>query len=524
MPRVIYSVGRAPEWLDVAENLRARLGWEPVYWLTTRFNDEQVAARFPEAERHLVTDLNRCTAGGINTADVIGAVDSPGVREFADIENTVMDLLGRSELGSSYSYQDRYLHYLWFLGFWLDKLHALQPDVLVLNVSPHSPGEYVLYEVCRRHGVRVRVFLPTPVCNLHMVSDRYDALPQSLIASYARRLETQPEVNCEIREAVDQFANTEVKPWYVSETTSREERRGERKNRLRKALARNEIDLLSPVLTERSEGPLKLSQVQDGDNVEIRRVFKRPHDALSAPLLTKREFRIYLRWAYAKKTALQDFYCERAVEVSLDRPYVLFALHQQPERTTCPDGGRYCNQLLAAALLASSLPEGWSLYIKEHQAQFFYNNNGEQGRTFEFYRYLDSLPNTHLVRLEQPTTDLVASARAVATITGVIGWEALLRGIPAIVFGAAWYRACRGVHAVYDKADMKRAISAIAGGEKPKYSDALQYAAALGDIGYVCYTNTSLASAVETDISEQVRVLTSALCDAGADANLSNAS
>jgi hypothetical protein len=361
--------------------------------------------------------------------------------------------------------------------------------------------------------VSIRVFLPTPVCNLHLVGAQYDTLPAALLGAYETRLRERPPVSEAIRAAVEEMANPEEKPWYVSETQERERRRGNRKAQMRSALENAEVDLLSPVLSERGSGPLSLSNRHADDDTRIRRIHKRPHAPITAPRLTKREFRIYLRWAYAKKTALEDFYRARAGEVPFDRPYVLLALHLQPERTTCPDGGRYSNQLMVAAQLARALPEGWSLYIKEHQSQFLYNNNGEQGRTFEFYRFLEALPNTHLVSLEQPTAKLVQNARAVATITGMIGWEALLRGVPPIVFGAAWYRGCRGVHPCERAQDVEHALAAIADGVRPDKEDAVQYAGALEDVGYVCYTNTSMAHVVDTDHEQQVATLVRALID-----------
>ena len=44
-----------------------------------------------------------------------------------------------------------------------------------------------------------------------------------------------------------------------------------------------------------------------------------------------------------------------------------------------------------------------------------------------------------------PTLELIAKSRAVATITGTAGWEALQMGKPVICFGYAWYRSFPGV-------------------------------------------------------------------------------
>ena len=144
--------------------------------------------------------------------------------------------------------------------------------------------------------------------------------------------------------------------------------------------------------------------------------------------------------------------------------FVFLALHYQPERTTCPDGGRYNNQLLVAALIANNLPPDWHMCIKEHPSQFNYQSNGHQSRSLEYYTDLLSLPQTILIDQTVPTNDVLARSRAVATVTGVVGWEALARGIPALVFGAAWYSACRGAFPIRDEGDLHKAFDSIAGG------------------------------------------------------------
>jgi len=142
-------------------------------------------------------------------------------------------------------------------------------------------------------------------------------------------------------------------------------------------------------------------------------------------------------------------------------PYVYLPLHLQPEATTLPLGGVYGDQSLVVETLARALPEGWLLVVKENPKQRF------DKRSPGFYRRLASLPSVRLVGRDVSSFDLLESCRAVATITGSAGWEALCSNKPALVFGKAFYRHATGAAAIASLADARAALGAIADGSFP---------------------------------------------------------
>jgi hypothetical protein len=245
----------------------------------------------------------------------------------------------------------------------------------------------------------------------------------------------------------------------------------------------------------------------------VRQAFKRPGVPIAGPVMSKWDYVTYRDWAALAKIELENRYRELCVSPDLERPYVYFAMHYQPERTSCPDGDRFSDQHLAVALIAAFLPEGWRLYVKEHPSQFNYHGHGELARWNEYYDDLAAIPGVTLVDVSVPSISLIDSARAVATVAGAPGWEALVRGKPALCFGAAWYGACRGAFRLESPEDAKAAFAQIAAGERPSRDDVLAYAGALEDIGRVCYTNTSLAKSVDTDEEKQKESLYSLLYD-----------
>ena len=152
--------------------------------------------------------------------------------------------------------------------------------------------------------------------------------------------------------------------------------------------------------------------------------------------------------------------------------FLLFPLHFQPEATTLVAAPLYDNQLSLIEDMAKSLPIDTKLYVKEHP--------GSIGRRpLQYYARIRRLWN---VRLIKPNTDsyaLLRNAEAVATITGTMGWEALLLGLPVITFGDVFYNSCRLVVRAGNmpKNEIRRTISDALGvrrqGETPERNEIL---------------------------------------------------
>jgi hypothetical protein len=168
------------------------------------------------------------------------------------------------------------------------------------------------------------------------------------------------------------------------------------------------------------------------------------------------------RWrGQFKKALLRRLTRELASRPPSGVPYVLLALHFQPERAIVPMAGSFCDQTLIVDMLARSLPDGWRLVVKEHPWQLVPFGRGELGRSAGFYRRITEHPNVVFVAGDAQTEDLLLGARAVATATGSIGWQAVARHIPALVFGAAWYADAPGVFRITDHASLHRALDRI---------------------------------------------------------------
>ena len=112
--------------------------------------------------------------------------------------------------------------------------------------------------------------------------------------------------------------------------------------------------------------------------------------------------------------------------------YVLFPLHYQPEASTLVLAPFYTDQLALVEDMAKCLPIDYKLYVKEHPVNL-------TSRPLSYYKRIRKLWNVRLVNPLANSYQLIQNASAVATISGTMGWEALLFGKPVISFGKVGY-------------------------------------------------------------------------------------
>jgi len=139
-------------------------------------------------------------------------------------------------------------------------------------------------------------------------------------------------------------------------------------------------------------------------------------------------------------------------------------------------------------LLSNSIPHDWSIFIKEHRSQFIPQYGGNRSvRSWDFYNDLSLLPNVRMIPTAFPSLKLIDQAKAVATVTGTAGWEAIIRGKPAITFGYPWYRGCEGVYYTPTQASCREAVSQIERGYRVDLRKVRLFAQIIEQLGCTRY-------------------------------------
>lgn len=137
---------------------------------------------------------------------------------------------------------------------------------------------------------------------------------------------------------------------------------------------------------------------------------------------------------------------DQLVTLTLPDKFVFYPLHFQPEKTTCPLGGNFSNQVIVIRALSASLPSGWKLVIKEHPYQFSLRSLNHLARNADFYKLLASIPNVVFAQMGFEGRYIISQAQAVGVVTGTAGFEALLARKKTIVFSTPWYSDHPSVH------------------------------------------------------------------------------
>ncbi|NLG02367.1 MAG: hypothetical protein GX567_00805 [Clostridia bacterium] len=157
--------------------------------------------------------------------------------------------------------------------------------------------------------------------------------------------------------------------------------------------------------------------------------------------------------------------------------YVYMPLHLIPESTVFVKASYYVDECNLIEQVSKSLPVGWKLYVKEHQAML-----GE--RSIEFYKKVKELHNVRLVQINyyHDPKPWLANAKGVVTIVGTAAFEAALLGKKSILFGDVPFAMVDGIMRARSFEDLPELIRTF--GEIDNEHSCAAYLATVKEIGF----------------------------------------
>lgn len=142
--------------------------------------------------------------------------------------------------------------------------------------------------------------------------------------------------------------------------------------------------------------------------------------AVYSPYLVLRDYFLHVKYYNALKNYKYD---------PLPKgKFVLFPLQMQPELAIDVLAPYFNNQIEVARLLAMSLPDDYTLVVKEHPTMV-------GRRRPDYLEKIQRLPNVKLVDYSIKTQELLPKCSALAVTTGSIIIEAALMGVPVVQLG-----------------------------------------------------------------------------------------
>lgn len=168
-----------------------------------------------------------------------------------------------------------------------------------------------------------------------------------------------------------------------------------------------------------------------------------------------------VRFFYEASKAIR-FYDRRALTILPDEKALVVFLHFQPEAVTMPQGGIFADQLLVMDLLLAALPEGMTVWVKEHPFMFDMFAQDKHERSVKFYEYLLKDSRVRFIDRSVTSRTLLEKGVIFASTNGTVSWEAMRIGKPCIIFGWSWFSQCKSCFVVDSVDSLKAAFAAAA--------------------------------------------------------------
>ncbi len=429
---------------DVAFELQKR--HEIVYWCGISLDTEVDSTQFPRTVFH---DFFDALAGKPATGVDISNFQPPGedlIKEFQETELTVLTMMNKKY--QKVLLEERKHLYYRLLGYWYGVLLALKPDAIIYDFTPHSVYDFVVYDIAKKMGIKTIIFQPVLLSNtLQIVMNDYKKGSAGLIDQMKRNAHCQfsiSDISPDIRAHYQKNSgmNGDVPPLYVQQIFTR-------------------------------YSGVRLFFVKLRSLWTSLTVHKDLSVLVTVLMYLPRRFKNNLKKEYHRVQSKVDF----------GKKFVYVALQYQPEAQACPQAGVFADQLLLIEILSSALPDGWLVYVKEHPVLWLLH--GLKFYDFRFRGYYETIAkikNVKLIPVDTDSFQLIRHSQAVATGAGSVGWEAILRSKPVLVFGYPWYQQCEGAFKIADSDTCKEALSRIENGFKVSQQRVINFLACLSKV------------------------------------------
>ena len=429
--------------IEVARHLQS-IGHEIIYW--TYPNKEINPENFPDTIFHKHSDAVEGIPAPVLLNETFDPPSEELLHNMLEAESIVMTMMNKHFENKTVS--ERKNSYLHYVRYWNGVIQKYRPDAIIFPVIPHAVYDYLIYSLAKIHQIKTIAMEPIWIGDRMVIMTDFkngsDAIPielrncldrQVLLGELSEDLQKEYNLQNSEKDATPIFV-THIKDRYAG------------------------IQLL------KLKARIILKSIYDFS------IFRK----LKTSLL--RKFDSDVKKEYERVQQKPDF----------SEKFIYFPLHYQPERNSSPQGGVFVDQILMAETLSVSLPDGWFLYIKEHPTQWLVRGLSYFSYRFrDYYEALAGLKNVKLVPMKTNSYELIKYSRAVATMTGTSGWEALARKKPVLSFGYPWYQHCHGLFKINSANSCREAVQKIAGGFFLPEEKLLQYLYALDHASFRAY-------------------------------------
>lgn len=496
----VFLIGFTPKYLVNAAYLLQAGGIGIAYWVGSKkyFIEAMQSGDFPQTDfHHNIDAMHADPASGVEMS-LFPPANEKLLAALSPYEAQVLAMM--TELDHSHvSFEQRRRLYYEYVRYWDGVLEHYKPDALFFNDIPHLAYAFVLYQLAKLHGIKTVMHTP-----LRGIADRLiffdDFLHYGNLVNAYRDAKRKA---IELKDLGDNFRlayemqhdkNADSRP--IWQKTSR--------------IPEIEYSLKSFPGIKRIMRNIIRGTFLKTAHAYIAMLFSR-YEVESLEPIIRSGFGMRLdfyKWKKIRDSFKREY---KALETFPDfsKKYVYIPLHNQPERSTSAMGGYFTDQIHLVETVAHALPEDWVIYVKENSLQWKMPRT-HLGRYSGYYHNLVKIPNVFLVPAETSSFDLIDNSQAVATITSTAGWEAILRGKPALVFGAVWFMHCDDAFRVKNSHECREAFLKIKNGYIRDAKEVFRFLYALERVSVRGHYRRNVNKQEEISDEENARFVTDA--------------
>jgi hypothetical protein len=455
--KVIYSYIGNNTTRHFVDYLKKNANWDPILFHGILDRKGWQENTYPDAKVINSTEMRKGLFDYLNIGEE-QPIDAEIIKNLAPYESNFLSWLPDTT-GWNFSFMERRRFYYDVLKYWNTVIQNQKPDIFVALSWPHVPSDYGLYLLCKYHyNIPVLYLDGVPHFDKYYftVGSSMEELSEPFIKHY--KSDESLELSKTVKDYLKKLRSEEaITPVHISSVF-------ERLNKVKNKRFKSYIQICKALITGSAYHQA----------APIFKKNQKPWGLKSS--LTTLDFFLLIERHWKKSKQLKKIYEQLVSPPIKNQRYIYFAAPYQPEALSNIMQGAYEDPFLILDILCSAIPKNWKIYYKEHPSTFKDTEKGVLYKDEEYYKKLKSYSNVVVISTEIHTFDLIDQAEAVATTGGTVGWEAVVRGKPALVFGSIWYQGCKSVFTIKAYRDAVDAVAKIVKGYVPDKLDVDRYA------------------------------------------------
>ena len=425
--RIIISAPRSPYYIRMAEAYCAQANAEVVGWVGRGIHTDPTTANL-EGGPEVPFALNRWHAITLEQdGHFYGSPHDYDLRDVTTEEYFIFNkILDRYDQRGYFTFAER--HHLIFrqLSFWRDLVTRKKADAIYFSGKPHASYTMALYIVGRQLGLQMAMHYPSQFTGYAYLTRGLDGEPVRIPEELS--VASVPEFD--VRSVM-------IEPYKIQQTEAYQYLKDQFKVEADSKRLSQKIKTSLRLL----KNPIKTGNILSKSSQKFR-IIKSYNGTYRTRFTTLLEEAVEKQISRLYKRSLKKEY-DSYTSTPPESNFYYFPLQYQPEATTVPKAMRFGDQQLAVDIIASKLPSGVMLVVKEHPSQFLYNNQGERGRQKGFWEIMSRHKNLSFAPIDFPSKELIKRSLGVMSITGTVVWEGIVNQKTAFSFGRNWYSGFR---------------------------------------------------------------------------------